>query len=121
MLKSVPIALRIRNFLLYYTHEQFLCNKFFYKYLQMPDKILLSSLEHEEKIQTFKKLMAIRKNSESNRLEINQLIFNCHRNLSQFKNAQLLSTIQKNCNLSVCLREEMLNHIISECKKFPSS
>ena len=57
------------------------------------------SLTNEEKIQTFKAMLAIRKNANDSTWQINQLVYHCHRDLSHFKKSQLVETILENCNL----------------------
>lgn len=77
-----------------------------------------SPLIHEEKIQTFRDVMAIRKKPDSTMLEVNQLIFHCRRDLSHFKNTQLLSTIEVNCNPSVKLgNAKDVEELIEQCKE----
>lgn len=78
-----------------------------------------SPLVYEEKIRTFKDLMAIRKKPDSTLLEVNQLIFHCRRDLAHFKNSQLMSTIEKNCNPGIELHnnQENIERLIEECKE----
>lgn len=82
-----------------------------------------SPLVYEDKIQTFKDMMAIRKKPDSTLLEVNQLIFHCHRDLTQFKNAQLMSTIEQNCNPEMQLPDnnEAVEKLIEEIKKISES
>ena len=59
------------------------------------------SLTNEEKIQTFKAMLAIRKNVNDGTWQINQLVYHCHRDLSHFRKSQLAETILENCHLSL--------------------
>lgn len=59
------------------------------------------SLTHEDKIKTFKDILAIRKKENDRGLQINQLVYHCHRDLRHFKKSQLVETMLENCGLNV--------------------
>ena len=59
------------------------------------------SLTNEDKIQTFKDVLAIRKDPHGTGWQVNQLIYHCHRDLRHFKKSQLMETILENCHLPI--------------------
>ncbi|MBQ2740950.1 MAG: toll/interleukin-1 receptor domain-containing protein [Clostridia bacterium] len=69
------------------------------------------SLTYEEKIKTFKDILAIRKKENNGGVQINQLVYHCHRDLRHFKNVQLVETILENCNLQLSDSKEYFEKI----------
>lgn len=81
-----------------------------------------TSLQTADKINTLKHFLAIHKSPETNEYKIGQLVFHCYRDLRQFKNIQLMNTVDKNCNLSEdaakkIFDDDAIDALISECKQ----
>lgn len=57
----------------------------------------MQPISDADKIRVYTDVLSIRKKQSSSDLEMNQLVFYCHRDLSQFKDVQLLNTIKQNC------------------------
>lgn len=77
------------------------------------------SLTNEEKIKTFKDVLAIRKNEYHTGWQINQLVYHCHRDLRHFKKSQLMATMLENCGLPFSSSQEYLDkidEILQECR-----
>jgi len=71
------------------------------------------------KITLYRDLLSIKKKPDSNEVEVNQLVFNCHRNLSQFHDHQLLNTLKANCKIDDArlFDENYINSLIAKCKQ----
>ncbi len=83
-----------------------------------------SPLLNDEKIQTYKDILAIKRKPDMSGFEVNQLVYHCHRNMSQFLNPQLIYTISQQCSVSPDINledKDAIEKIIQECKEITNS
>lgn len=70
------------------------------------------------KISLFRDLLSLNQKPNTTEWEVNQLVFNCHRDLSQFNNLQLVNTLVAKCNITddKIYDKNYIKALIEKCK-----